>query len=222
MLKLYGFSYSNYYNMAKHALLYKEIEFEEIIQYATGDDGFQKKSPARRVPALETEQGCLSEASAIIEFLEEKYPDRPLFPGDAFQKAQIKQVMKMAELYIEWPARRLLGPAIFGFPSNQSVMEEVRPAMERGLEAIAATCDFSPYALGESFSAADIAIFYSLAVADVVAKSIYDWELVDDVPGLSQWQQRLQQEPVFKKIEQDRIADEAGFFGYWEEKIKAG
>ena len=30
---LHGFSYSNYYNMPKHALLYKGVSFEEDLVY---------------------------------------------------------------------------------------------------------------------------------------------------------------------------------------------
>jgi len=61
MLKLHGFSSSNYYNAAKLALLEKEIEFEEVLIYTGANEHdrpeYLEKSPLGKVPCLETEQG---------------------------------------------------------------------------------------------------------------------------------------------------------------------
>ena len=38
MPTLHGFSYSNYYNMPKHALLYKSVAFEEDLVYPSAKD----------------------------------------------------------------------------------------------------------------------------------------------------------------------------------------
>ena len=36
MIKLHGFSASNYYNVPKLALLEKSVEFEEVLSYTAG------------------------------------------------------------------------------------------------------------------------------------------------------------------------------------------
>ena len=60
MLKLYGFPFSNYYNMVKHALLHKGVAFEEVLQYDSKQADFLDKNPAGKVPALDTGQGMFS------------------------------------------------------------------------------------------------------------------------------------------------------------------
>ena len=80
MPTLHGFSYSNYYNMPKHALLYKGVPFEEDLVYPSAKD-YDQLSPALKVPSLTTDEGQhLSEASVLCEYIEETYPDKPLLP----------------------------------------------------------------------------------------------------------------------------------------------
>ena len=59
MLKLHGFPSSNYYNVAKLALLEKGIEFEEILCFVGAGEEYNPeyldKSPMGKVPALETQ-----------------------------------------------------------------------------------------------------------------------------------------------------------------------
>ena len=80
MPTLHGFSYSNYYNMPKHVLLYKGVAFEEDLVYPSAKD-YGQLSPALKVPSLTTNEGQhLSEASVLCEYIEEAYPDKPLLP----------------------------------------------------------------------------------------------------------------------------------------------
>ena len=75
MPTLHGFSYSNYYNMPKHALLYKGVNFQEDLVYPSAE-GYNKLSPALKVPSLTTDDGqCLSEAAVLCEYIEDVYPD---------------------------------------------------------------------------------------------------------------------------------------------------
>ena len=54
MLKLYGFSVSNYYNMVKLALLEKGLPFEEVPFYAGHEPRGAGHQPARQGPGA----GC--------------------------------------------------------------------------------------------------------------------------------------------------------------------
>jgi glutathione S-transferase len=73
MMTLLGFPFSNYYCMVKHALLFKDLSFNENIIY-TSDPALKKISPAGKVPALTTESGVLlSESSVLLDYLEDWY-----------------------------------------------------------------------------------------------------------------------------------------------------
>ena len=78
MITLHGFAASNYYNIVKHALLYKELPFQENLMFA-GSDELLRVSPVGKVPAITTDEGVtLSESSVICDFIEETYPAIPL------------------------------------------------------------------------------------------------------------------------------------------------
>ncbi|MEE9254525.1 MAG: glutathione S-transferase N-terminal domain-containing protein, partial [Pseudomonadales bacterium] len=59
MLKLHGFPISNYFNMAKIALLEKGIEFEEVTTRPSQEDEYLDRSPMGKVPCLETDAGFI-------------------------------------------------------------------------------------------------------------------------------------------------------------------
>ena len=114
MVTLHGFSSSNYYNVVKYVLQYKEIAHEEHLTYG-GTEQWLSISPVGKVPALTTERGShLSETIVICDYLEEVYPDKSLYPSSAEARAHVRQIMKVMELYLELPSRRLIPYAFSG------------------------------------------------------------------------------------------------------------
>ena len=100
-MKLHGLPLSNYYNMAKHAVLQKGIVCEFVNTRPSQDPDYLLKSPLGKVPLLETPHGFLSETDAILDYLDEGFAGPKLFPEDAFARAKVRQLMKVQELYIE-------------------------------------------------------------------------------------------------------------------------
>jgi len=67
MLKLYGFSVSNYYNMVKLALLEKGLPFEEVLFYAGQAPDVLAVSPRGKVPVLQVRaRGESGELRAVM------------------------------------------------------------------------------------------------------------------------------------------------------------
>src|SRR5690606_17417504 len=105
MLRLHGFAVSNYFNMAKLALLEKGVDFEINTVRGSQDAEFLAKSPRGKVPVLETEQGFISETNVILEYIEDTQGGKALLPSDPFARATVRALTKEIELYIELPAR---------------------------------------------------------------------------------------------------------------------
>lgn len=185
-LKLYGVPLSNYFNMVKHAMLEKGLEFEVVEVRPSQEPEFLKKSPMGKVPLLETDRGCISETDAILDYLDEAYPGNPLFPQDPFARAKVRQLMKVQELYVETPAHDLIG-VLFGREVPEHVREHSRPAAQRGLAALGRLACFNPWICGETFTAADIFVFYSFTLSNRLVKMVYDWDMLQEVPGLYDW-----------------------------------
>lgn len=214
MLTLHGFSSSNYYNIVKHCLLHKGVPFNEHLVYP-GMPELLAVSPAGKVPALTTASGTtLSESSVLVEYIEDAYPDKPLLPEDPEQRAQVRQVMKMAELYLELPARRLL-PAVLGnVPVSDAVKKEVRLTLDKGTASLGQLARFTPWVCGDELSLADIYLRYVLAIPKLVGPSQLQWDVLPAVPGLAEWDARMAAEAVSKQVDADQQANMKEFMAY--------
>jgi len=183
MLKLYGFRVSNYFNMVKFALLEKDLEFEVVETMPSQEDAFKTKSPMGKVPCIETDQGFLSETSAIFDCIEEIKPSPALLPSDPFAAAKVREIMKVLELYIELQGRRHYAEIFFGEKRNETAVVEAKPVLEKGLNALTALATFDPYICGE-FSYADIMAAQTFVYAAPVCQAVYGWDIMTEVPGL--------------------------------------
>jgi glutathione S-transferase len=135
----------------------------------------------------------LTETNVILEYLDEAYPDKPLYLGNTFEKAKIRELVKMAELYLELPARRCHPEVFFGQKVDDLTKKEVKRALCKGIEALARCAKFSPYLAGEQLTAADIVFLYSADLASVVAGKLFDIDLLALAPGAKQLMIKLNQ-----------------------------
>jgi len=211
MLILHGFAYSNYYNIVKHALLEKGVSFSENTVYTT-DPQLRTISPAAKVPAITTESGeHLSETTAILEYLEEAYPEHPLLPQDSIARAKVRQVIKILELYIELSARRLLPVALMGGEPNADTVTEVKAALERGIAALNDICKPSPYLCGDTLTLADIYCRYAMAIPQLVGPKVLGMDIVAAVNGLPALMAKLADSEISQRIDADMRANQAEF-----------
>lgn len=205
MIKLHGFPISNYYNVVKHALMVKGIEFEEVMTPPNQTPEMLAKSPMGKVPFLETDQGFLTEASVILEYLEETYPEVPLYPADPFERAKVKQVIKTMELYIESPAHDLIG-FLFGREVAEHTKEASEAMLNRGIPALNTLVKLSPFMCGDSITAADIFAIHAFKLANNAAKVMLKRELISEVPGLNELIALLEERDDTQKVLNDNRA----------------
>jgi glutathione S-transferase len=214
MVTLHGFAASNYYNIAKYVLLYKEIPFEEHLVYSGGEE-WLSISPVGKIPALTTEDGQdISETTVICDYLEEVYPDKPLYPADPVARAHVRQIMKVSELYLELPSRRLIAYAFSGKPAPESALADARHVTNRGIKALQRLCQFSPYIAGSDMTLADIYVHYVNAVVNSIGSKQLDWDILAEVPGMKEWNRGMRDSDIARTIETDRRANEPEFSAY--------
>jgi len=217
MIILHGFAASNYYNLVKHLLLHKQLPFQENLVYAGSDELFAV-SPVGKVPAITTAEGFnLSESSVICDFIEDQYPDNSLYPKNATQRAVVRQIMKIAELYFELPSRRLIPYVFTGKPVPEVVATEVRQVLKRGITALNRLCLFSPWVAGAQFSMADIYLYYVNSVVSSIGSNQLEWDLLAEVSGMVEWSQAISETEIAQKVETDRQANMSEFMN----KMKA-
>ena len=213
MLTLCGFSVSNYYNKTKLALLEKGIAFVEEAHYPAQTDEMLKISSMGKVPFLKTDKGILTESQVLAEYIEDCYPEPPLYPKDAFERARCRELMTHLELHLELPARRLYGEAFFGGSVSDTVKAEVEVLLKRGLHSLTNLAKFSPYIAGDQFTHADCAAFVHLPLVSQTSKIIYGRDmLTETLPAVADYIKLVGSRPHALKVTADREASMAAFF----------
>ena len=206
MLKLYGFSVSNYYNMVKLALLEKGLPFEEVPFYAGQTPEALAVSPRGKVPVLGVKQGFINETSVILEYLEQSQEGPALLPADPFARAQVLALCREIELYIELPARACYAEAFFGMSVPEAIKEKSRAELLLGMGTLGRHGKFAPYVAGESFTLADLYFMYSLNLACGVGEKLFGLDLLEPLPKGRALLARLNEMPNAQKVEADRQA----------------
>jgi glutathione S-transferase len=211
MITLHGFAASNYYNLVKHVLLYKQLSFQENLLYG-GSEALLAISPAGKVPAITTAEGLnISESSVICDFLEETYPAIQLYPENSGERAVVRQIMKMAELYFELPSRRFIPYVFSGTEVPEAIKSEVRQVLKRGITALSRLCQFSPWIAGEKFTMADIYVYHVNTIVSTFGASQLDWDVLAEIPGMKEWNDSMSESAIAQHIEADRLANKSEF-----------
>jgi glutathione S-transferase len=223
MLVLHGFSASNYYNIVKLALLEKELSFEEALVYSGAGERYRpdylKLSPLGKVPCLQTEEGFISESRCILEYLERAYPAKPLYPTTPFGVAKLLEFTQIIDLYIELTARRVLPNFFARKPAPENIARDVRATLTKGAKAIAQLGKFESFALGDQFTAADIAAVLHFPVARQIASKVLDCDPLAEVPGLLAYLERMEQRPTVQRVRKDQAADRPAFMAHIQQQM---
>lgn len=207
MLKLHGFSVSNYYNMVKLALMEKGVPFEAVAVHGGQREEFLAISPRGKVPVLQTERGYINETSVILEYLEETHPDKPLLPSDPQARAYVRSLMREIELYIELPARACYMEAFFGGKVDEAIKAKSLEDLNLGLASLKRHGAFSPYLAGDTLSLADLYFLYSLDLACVVMGKLFATDVLADFPQAAALFKLLNQNPNVQKVAADKDAE---------------
>ena len=180
MLTLHGFAISNYYNKVKLALLEKGVPFEERREsLREKGEALLAASPLGKIPYLTTDQGCLCESQAILEYLEATYPDPPLLPREPYAAAKVRELVTFLDWHLEIAARQLYPSAFFGAPApSESNSARIRREVEQKIVAVQRLLKFAPYAAGDSFTMADCCAFVDLPLVGLATKTVYGEDLL--------------------------------------------
>ncbi len=201
MLKLCGFSASNYYNKVKLALLEKGVPFEEELAWVGETD--KTASPLGKVPYLKTDAGPISESTMILEYIEDAYPQNPLLPADIFAAAKVRELVRYLELHLELVARNVYPEAFFGGKVSDTAKEKVGQQLEKNVAAFAKLTRFSPFIAGDSFTLADCAAAVHLPLVSSATKIIYGKDYLADLP-VRDYLKMLGERPSVQKVNADR------------------
>lgn len=98
-MKLFTFWRSSAAFRVRIAANLKKVPLEYTVVSLMADGGqhlqpaYRAVNPSSGVPSLETDAGeVLTQSLAIIEYLDERFPEPPLLPGDAIARAHAREI----------------------------------------------------------------------------------------------------------------------------------
>ena len=226
MLRLHGFPSSNYHNVVKVILLEKGLEFEEVVTYPPASEAYLAKNPTGKYPCLEIEDGIfLGESKVILNYLEDVYRDVPLLPTNPLERARVRELMEVIDLYLELPARRLY-PEVFwsarmaaratssdwqtGKVSDE-VRSAVRPLLAQGVAALKQLARFDPYIAGREISLADFSAVFHFRPVAIASKAIYGENVLAAFPAAKRHRQLMNQRESVQRVRAEQLANEPIF-----------
>ncbi len=208
MLRLCGFHISNYFNKARIALLEKGVAHEiDAGRRPSQDEDFLALSPMGKVPFLELDGGVtLSESQVICEYLEDAYPQKPLYPRDPLARAKVRELIIVTELHLELVARRLYRQAFFGGTISDEMKAMTEKDLGKGVRALGQLAKFSPYIAGPELTLADCSAFVHLPLVTLTTKIIYGRDFLEALPRVKPYLKMLGERPAFARVNEDRRA----------------
>jgi glutathione S-transferase len=186
------------------ALEYKKVPYElKRLLFDKGDlstPEFQAVNPRQKVPALKDGDFSLWESSAIVEYLEDAYPEPPLLPGDARGRAVARRIEAEVDNYLFPPIRSLMRQTVFrrGGEEDASEIAAAKEGLGKELEHLerALTGDY----FAGPLSLADFAVYPMLRLLGRIGDKFpqHD-ERKRFGPRLSAWMQRIEALPFVDK-----------------------
>jgi maleylacetoacetate isomerase len=98
-MKLYGYFQSSAAFRVRIGLNLKNLGYEyESVNLGKGQhhtDDYARINPQQAVPTLVDGDRTLTQSIAILEYLEERYPDPPLLPASAEDRARVRSLAQL-------------------------------------------------------------------------------------------------------------------------------
>ncbi|HEY3050499.1 MAG TPA: glutathione S-transferase family protein [Gaiellaceae bacterium] len=201
MIHLYRFRFSTNVERVTLALAHKNLEVESIWVNPRDRSPVEQLSGQRLVPVIDDGR-VVSDSTAILRYLEERYPQPPLYPHEEAQRAAV-------DIYIDWFNRVCKRPPneieteLLADKVDQQRVDELAAWMARNLDVHERLLAGRDYLFGDDFSAADCAAFPFLKYA--LARDSEDDELFHRIldehqsvvgrPRLEAWIQRVDERP---------------------------
>jgi len=162
VVALYSYWRSSCSYRVRIALAHKGIAYEYRPVNLIRDGGEQHKedyarlNPLEVVPTILIDGTAIGQSVAILEYLEETRPERPLLPKDAVPRAQVRQLVMIICADTQ-PAQNLL---VLKEVGEERKNDWARKFITRGLQAYEklAQQTAGKYSVGDEVTLADVAL----------------------------------------------------------------
>lgn len=203
-LVVYGFPRSTFVNIVRLVLTHKEVPYTfHDLEPEMGKPSHMALHPFNRVPILQHGDFTVYETSAIVDYLEDTFPNPSLRPSSTRDRARMTQwVSSINSYYYPYMIyhvthERLVFPEL-GIASDEKVVEHALPKVEVGLQvAERQLAHGKNYLLGAHLTLAD---FYLLPSTFAFSLTEEGKAMYPKYPAFSKWRDRMEALPSVRKL----------------------
>lgn len=131
------------------------------IQFMADTPYMKEINPQGRIPTLEYEGRFLGESAAIAQFLDERFPDPPLMPDDAWARAKVRQLCLICDLSLTphaFPIAHQIDPAT----RDHKRLQELKTEIERAVFELEHSMGPGPWAWADRATLADCLMVFTV------------------------------------------------------------
>jgi glutathione S-transferase len=210
IMKLYGGPLSPFVMRALLAARAKGLDLPtEMPEGGIKSQSFLKLNPMGKMPCLVDGDFALPESSVIIDYLDEAGSGAPLYPSDPKERARVRLLARMADLY--------LVPELTVLFRARENPDAVPAAMSKLGEALANLEQFrrdsDQFAVGDSFTAADATLIPIFFFFDAFDATMQTGRLLDALPRLKAWWERVKASDLGRRAVEEQGAALEAFLG---------
>lgn len=175
------------------AMIEKNIPHEKVLvdmaARAHRSPAYLALNPYGRVPTLVEDDFVLYESTAILDYLEARFPAPPLVPVDARGRARVAMHMKLCDLQLARQAGTIIFPKRFLSPArwNHDAMALAKAEIETHLAILDPQLSGRSYLVADAYSLADLCYTPFLQFLPLMG--------ITPPPAVAAWAARLLQRP---------------------------
>ena len=162
---LYGSTISPFVRKVAAYCSEKGIEIDlRPVGIGDPDPGFRAASPFRKMPALVDGDYALADSSAIIHYLEAKYPDPPLIPSDPKERGKVVWFDEWSDTLLfacgaKMFFNRVVSPRFLGREGDLAAADAAeRDDLPGLLDYLESVIPDSGYLVGDRLTLADLSV----------------------------------------------------------------
>ncbi len=191
MIELYYAAPSIYGRKVLAVLDEKNLDYT-IKSIAWGDNAkedYLKLNPNGEIPVMVDDGETIYESTAMIEYLNDEYPEPALLPEASADRARVRIVVAYCDLHFY----KAIIKCVIKKRANEEITEDLIAGVAEGVKRLDAYLGKQEYIAGK-FSLADCAVMAALASLDGIAIT----DKVGITPKLRQYWDRLKKRPGYK------------------------
>jgi glutathione S-transferase len=203
MLTFYAGSGSPFAWRVWLTLEHKQLPYElHMLSFSAGDlrkPEYLAINPRGKVPAIVDDGMSLWESAAIVEYLEERYPERPVLPRDPAERARVRRIIREADEYLGRGQEDLVEQIFFQPDRSKRDAQAIAAARE------ICTIELSrlenelrgPFLVGDHPTAADYTVYPIVALLGRL--ELKHDKMFELGPKTQAWKKRIEALPFYDK-----------------------